>query len=216
MNQKKTQFEILRTRTRPHTPVISIITTVYDRKECLERCIRSVQSLRFTDYEHIIVADCPPRTVQADLARMVAQSDRITLVSLTSRRNDWGISPASAGLSLAKGKYVCFLSDDNGYLPHHFDRLVEALETDYQLGFAYSSCLYNGNRILNTSRPDPGQIDLGQPLFRRELFTRYFGGSLPFREFGWDWRVLERFMLEGTRWKHIDDPTFIFRLAKYV
>ena len=134
---------------------------------------------------------------------------------MTTRHNDWGIAPAAAGLSLARGRYVCFLSDDNGYVPTHFGRLVTALESDPGLGFVYSSCLYDGRLTLSASPPRPGRIDLGQPVFRRELFERYFGGGLPFHEFGWDWRMIECLLRQGVRWRHINDATFVFRLAKY-
>ena len=42
-----------------------------------------------------------------------------------------------------------------------------------------------------------GQIHLGQPLFRRDLFDRYLGGTLPFYEYGWDWRMIEIFLRTG-------------------
>jgi glycosyltransferase involved in cell wall biosynthesis len=135
--------------------------------------------------------------------------------SLEQRRSDWGISPASIGLSLARGEYVCFLSDDNGYAPGHFDELVPTLDHDSDLGFVYSSCLYDGKWVLNDSHPAWGKIDLGQPLFRRDLFDRYLGGTLPFYEYGWDWRMIDIFLRNRVQWKHIDRPTFIFRLAKY-
>jgi hypothetical protein len=69
--------------------------------------------------------------------------------------------------------------------------------------------------MLRTSAPTPGKIDLGQPLFRRELFDRYLGGTLPFREFVWDWKMIEAFLQHGVRWRHVDDATFVFRLANY-
>ena len=116
---------------------------------------------------------------------------------------------------MARGKYVCFLSDDNGYKPTHFNRLVQTLEGDPGLGFVYSSCLYDGRLTLSAAVPRPGRIDLGQPLFRRELFDKYLGGTLPFREYGWDWRMIERFMRYGVRWQHLNEDTFLFRLAKY-
>lgn len=185
--------EVVRHSTRVRTPAVSILT-VYDRVECLKRSVRSVQELRFTDYEQIIVADRPPDAVLTKLAAIAAGCNRVTMASLKTRRNDWGITPAAAALSLAKGKYVCFLSDDNGYLSHHFDRLVEALEEDPDLGFAYSLCLYDGRRTLRAPRPEPGEIDLGQPLFRRELFDRSLEDTAPFHQFGWDWRTIERLM----------------------
>lgn len=200
-------------------PEVSIVTTVYNRVACLKRCIESVQALRFDNYEHIIVADAPTASALRRIQSLVKRHDdgrhRLRLAVLHRRANDWGISPATAGLSLARGAYVCFLSDDNGYTPDHFERLVAALRRNPEIGFAYSGCHYGGRGTLNFARPAYNRIDLGQPLFRRELFDLHLGGRLPFDEPAWDWRMIERFMQRGVRWKHIRATTFIFRLAKY-
>jgi hypothetical protein len=201
------------------SPKVSIITTVYDRVDCLDNCIRSVQRLRFQDVEQIIVADAPGDKVIDEIHRLVRNADphqsKISLANLHSRRNDWGISPASAGLSMATGSYVCFLSDDNGYAPTHFDPLVDFLDRNPSFGFAYSSCLYAGRRVLDSPFPRACQIDLGQPLFRSELFNPFKGSKLPFNEFAWDWRMINYFMRKKVRWKHVDEKSFIFRLAEY-
>jgi len=200
-------------------PAVSIITTVYDRVSCLEACLQSVRALTFQSYEHILVGDAPPLPIIAQLRALIESNydgrQRLRFVSLRTRANDWGMSPASAGLSLATGKYVCFLSDDNGYEPEHFERLVSALDADPGLGFAYSGCLYDGRVTLNHAPPSYGRIDLGQPLFRRKLFERHFNGKLPFRELAWDWKMIQHFLQNRVRWKHIAEATFIFRLAKY-
>jgi hypothetical protein len=75
--------------------------------------------------------------------------------------------------------------------------------------------LYGGRLVLNSSVPRPGRIDLGQHLFRRELFNVHLDGRIPFHEFGWDWRVMEHFIKNGVRWRHLNQATFIFRLARY-
>jgi hypothetical protein len=200
-------------------PVVSIVTTVYNRVACLKRCIESVQALRFENYEHIIVADSPSpsalKKIQALVKRLDDGRHRLRLAVLHQRANDWGITPASAGLSLAAGTYVSFLSDDNGYTPDHFERLVAALRKNPDVGFAYSGCHYGGRGTLSFAPPAYNQIDLGQPLFRRELFNRHLGGTLPFDEPAWDWRMIGFFMNKGVRWKHVRATTFIFRLAKY-
>lgn len=200
-------------------PVVSIVTTVYDRVSCLDACLRSVGGLKFDAYEHIVVADGPSAPVLSQIRSVIEEHadgrHPLRLASLRSRSNNWGIAPASLGLSLSSGKYVCFLSDDNGYKPEHFDSLLAALEADPGLGFVYSGCLYDGRLTLNFAPPAFGRIDLGQPLFRRELFDRYFGGTLPFKDLAWDWRLIERLLANRVRWKHISNPTFIFRLAKY-
>jgi hypothetical protein len=199
------------------TPRLSIVTTVYDRTECLRQCIASVQRLAFRDYEHLIVADHPPAEVLERIQTIVdcANDARIGLFNLRQRRNDWGIAPAAAGLRRARGEYLCFLSDDNGYTPDHVDTLMRVLDREPMLGFAYSSCQYDGRLVLNHPVPRPGRIDLGQPMFRRELFELYLDDGLPFDMMAWDWHLVDTLMRRGVRWRHVDRQSFIFRLAKY-
>lgn len=211
------EYEMLYDFKTPFAPVVSIVTTVYDRVECLRNCLRSVQRSTFNNYEHIIVSDAPPREIIAGIREIVENEDngKICYANLRQRYNNWGIAPAAVGLGLARGEYIGFLSDDNGYTPDHVTTLVEVLEKDPGLGFAYSSCLYAGQGVLNAPIPRPGRIDLGQPLFRRELFQKYLQNSLPFNILAWDWQMIDFFMRKGVRWKHIDKPSFLFRLAQY-
>jgi GT2 family glycosyltransferase/spore maturation protein CgeB len=210
-------YELLRDSQKLTTPLVSIITTVYDRVECLEQCIRSVKNQTFQKYEHIIVADSPSEDVIEQIMDVLEQEDagHIEFANLKKRFNNWGIAPASVGILLSRGRYICFLSDDNGYTPDHIENLTKVLEEKPHLGFAYSSCWYDGRLTLKSPEPRLGQIDLGQPMFRRELFKLYFQDVLPFKEYSWDWRMIHYFMKEGIKWKYINKPTFIFKLAKY-
>ncbi len=196
---------------------VSIVTTVYDRTPCLLRCVESVRRLTFRDYEHIIVSDCPPSDVVGRIRAIAAEprDERIGYINLARRHHNWGIAPAAAGLRRARGEYLCFLSDDNGYTPDHIDNLVRVLDQEPDLGFAYSSCLYDGRRELRHPTPKPARIDLGQPLFRRELFQLHLGDDLPFDMMAWDWHLIATLMARGVRWKHVDKASFVFRLAKY-
>jgi Glycosyl transferase family 2 len=198
-------------------PRVSIVTTVYDRVECLADCIRSVRRLEYTDYEHVIVSDCPPPAVVDRIAELVRGTcdPRISYTNLPTRYNNWGIAPAAVGLRQARGRYVCFLSDDNGYTPDHVGMLVGELDTDRSLGFVYSSCRYAGIMTLRHPHPAPGRIDLGQPLFRRELFTAHLSDDLPFQMIAWDWAMIDTFLKRGVRCKHIDVASFIFRMTQY-
>jgi hypothetical protein len=200
-------------------PLLSVITTVYDRVECLEHCLRTMKALHFQDYEQIVVADCPPESALKQLLAISEEHDhnhgKLLFANLDRRFDNWGITPASVGLNLARGKYICFLSDDNGYTPDHVGPLIDALDKDSKLGFVYSSCLYDGRFTLQSATPRFGRIDLGQPLFRKELFDVYLDGTLPFTEAAWDWRMIQTLVRKGVRWRHLNRPTFIFRLAKY-
>ena len=198
-------------------PRVSIVTTVYDRLDCLRQCIASVRRLHFGDHEHLIVSDAPPPDVVQRIAGIVqaAGDPRLAYVNLAQRHNNWGIAPAAAGLRRARGEYLCFLSDDNGYQPGHVGTLVAVLDRQPGLGFAYSSCHYAGRTVLRHPVPRAARIDLGQPMFRRDLFERHFNDDLPFNEMAWDWRLIEALMQRHVRWQHVDQPSFIFRLAMY-
>ena len=208
-------YTVLHTTAVNDPPLVSIITTVYDRISLLAACLRSVRELQFRDFEHIIVSDHPPPPVVDGLVTLVrtAANDGATYANLSERANNWGIAPASVGLYLARGRYVCFLSDDNGYTPDHFEPLVKVLDENDDIAFAYSSCQYAGRLVLRNSTPLPGGIDLGQPLFRKEIFDRYMPGKLPFDMMAWDWYMIETFMRHGLKWRHVDRASFLFRLA---
>ncbi|GAX60134.1 glycosyltransferases [Candidatus Scalindua japonica] len=210
-------YKILYDSNNKINPIVSIVTTVYDRISCLKDCIKSVKNLSFTDYEHIVVADSPPEELAKKIKNLIKQEDvgSMKFVNLTKRYNNWGIAPATIGLQLARGKYICFLSDDNGYNPDHLDDLVEILEKNPDIGFAYSSCKYAGRKILNSPIPKLLNIDLGQPLFRKDLFNIYLRNTIPFNNLCWDWYMIEAFIKRGVRWQHVDKESFIFKLDKY-
>src|SRR5262249_36053813 len=174
------KYRLLHNAERHQAPIVSIITTVYDRVNSLADCLKSVQQLRYRNFEHIIVSDHPPEPVVRCIQTLVKAeaTNASTYADLNERANNWGIAPASVGLHLVRGRYVCFLSDDNGYSPDHFDQLVNVLDQNSDIAFAYSSCQYGGRLVLRNPTPLPGGIDLGQPLFRKEIFDRYLPGRL--------------------------------------
>lgn len=200
------------------SPRVSIVTTVYDRVDCLERCLRMMARSHYQDFEQIVVSDCPPAQTVREIEAVVTQARtrvQVTHHTLPERRNDWGMTPAYVGLRLALGEFVCFLSDDNAYLPDHLGPLVTLLDQHPGVGFVYSSCHYAGRTVLRDKVPRGARIDLGQPLFRTKLLLDTFPQGFPFNEFAWDWRLIAALMERGVTWKHRDVLSFVFRLAAY-
>lgn len=199
-------------------PRVSIVTTVYDRVACLDRCLRAMAHNTYTDVEQLVVSDCPPPDIQDQIRHVVGSADprlRVQHYNLPERHNDWGMTPAWVGVTQALGDYVCFLSDDNAYLPDHFTPLVALLDQHPALGFVYSSCLYAGRTKLRQAPPMGSRIDLGQPLFRRQVLLDAFPRGFPWHEFAWDWRLISALMARGVTWRHHDALSFVFRLASY-
>jgi glycosyltransferase involved in cell wall biosynthesis len=198
------------------TPRVTVVTTVYDRVACLARCLRAQTHSQYENYEQVVVSDAPGAEVEQQIDALVQQAGpRVRYLRQPRRANDWGMTPAWAGVQAARGEFVCFLSDDNAYLPEHLAPLVAMLDNEPALGFAYSSCLYDGRFTLNNATPVGSKIDLGQPLFRRQVLLDTFPTGLPYREFAWDWRMIDGVMQRGARWRHLNRATFLFRLAKY-
>ncbi|MBI4178980.1 glycosyltransferase family 2 protein [bacterium] len=198
-------------------PLLSIVTTVYDRADCLLSCVESVRNLHVRDYEHLIVADHPPSDAFARLESVVsaAHDPRCILFNLPERFNNFGIAPAEFGVRKAGGKYLAFLDDDNAFLPHHFDALIDSLDRNLDLGFVFGVGLWNNERILNDPVPAKGGIDLGQALFRRDLFRSLLNDSLNYSGYEWDWDLIHELMSRGVRYRFIDQETFVFRLKSY-
>ena len=55
-------------------PLVSVLTTVYNRAHFLEECIQSLQRSKFENYEHIIVDDASTDDSVA-IARRYAAED---------------------------------------------------------------------------------------------------------------------------------------------
>lgn len=199
------------------TPRVTIVTTVYDRMACLARCLRATALSTLEAREQLVVSDAPGPSLEVTIDGLVAATGdrRVRHLRRQTRANDWGMSPAADGLRAATGEFVCFLSDDNAYLPDHFTPLLAALDADPDLGFVYTSCQYAAMRELRAAPPTACHIDLGQPLFRTAVLRAAFPRGFPYHEFAWDWQVIHALLGRGVRWRHVDIPSFIFRLAAY-
>lgn len=212
-----TTWEILFQRNPFPAPMVTVVTTVYDRVNCLARCLGTVARLTFKDLEQIVVSDGPPVVIR-DQIKAVSKASKVPLLTyanLKTRTNNYGVGPTEVGMQLAKGKYVAFLSDDNGYFPNHFEPLVTFLEANPEVGFVYCSCFYNRSTILCSPKLTPGDIDLGQALFRRDVLQEDLGFKVPVFTHGWDYEMMKYLHEKGVAYKHIDNLTFIFRLAQY-
>ncbi len=91
------------------TPLVSIVTTVYDRTAFLAQAVDSVRRQSVSDWEHIIVEDAGP----VDARRVLGGASDPRIRFLRAERN-LGVSGArNLGIGAAAGQYVAFLDDDD-------------------------------------------------------------------------------------------------------
>jgi GT2 family glycosyltransferase/thioredoxin-like negative regulator of GroEL len=110
----------------PGEPLVSVVMPTFERREWLERAVKSVLAQTYRNVELIVVNDGGAPV--DDLLRALDARRQITSVRLARNRNR--SAARNAGLALARGTYVAYLDDDDWYLPRHIELLVRRLEED--------------------------------------------------------------------------------------
>ena len=106
-------------------PVISIITSVYDAKECLPACIQSVLNQTFTDFELILVEDGSPNGCGEVCDEWAKKDSRIRVIH---KPNGGPASASNAGLAAATGDYIGFVDSDDLIEPTLYETLYSAIK----------------------------------------------------------------------------------------
>ncbi len=110
-------------------PWFSIILPVYNVEGYLARCVKSVQTQSFADFEMILVDDGSTDSSAELCDRLAQEYGNITVLH---KPNGGLASARNAGLSVAKGNYIWWVDSDDWIQPG-------ALETLYQVTAAQAS-----------------------------------------------------------------------------
>lgn len=105
---------------------VTVIMVTYDRPRLLRRALESVarQTMPFDRFEVVLVNDAGP-----DPTRVVDEFREGLGIRLVNHPYNTGIAGAlQTGVSEARGRYVCFLADDDLYYPRHVEALYERAE----------------------------------------------------------------------------------------
>ncbi len=117
------------------SPMVSIVTPVYNRARFIGKAIESVQKNTFTDWEYIIVDNGSTDGTQEVIQGYIESDNRIKLLE----NNDNVIALAlNLGVRMAHGKYISQLDSDDEYLPHTMQSMANALESNPTWGIAIS------------------------------------------------------------------------------
>ena len=103
--------------------LFSVIVPIYNIEKYLKRCIDSVISQSFTDYELILVDDGSPDNCPRICDEYAENDSRIKVIH---KPNGGLVSARQAGISVATGDYVFHLDGDDAILP-------DALESAYEI-----------------------------------------------------------------------------------
>ncbi|MFI5150569.1 MAG: glycosyltransferase family 2 protein [Bacteroidia bacterium] len=95
-------------------PFFTVVLTTYNRKLLLAQAIQSVLNQTYMDFELLVIDDGSDDGTGDSVSEY--RDKRFNYV----RQDNKGAGSArNKGISLAKGRYLCFLDDDDTFLPNH-------------------------------------------------------------------------------------------------
>lgn len=200
--------------------MISCITTTYKRPKLLKRAIESVLKQTYEDWELIVVHDGPADEETTKLMRAYEDADdRIKMIELFENHGNH-TKPKNHGILESGGEYICYLDDDNEYLP----TFMETLKLELEL--SQVDAVYGLERIFTDEKDTRGQeaisfpfnpqwlifrsyIDTNAVLHKREAVFQVGGWDETLPRFA-DWNLFVRMAKAGLKFKQV--PIF---LTKY-
>lgn len=133
-------------------PLVSVIVRTKDRPHMLEQALQSIAQQTYPFIEIVVVNDggCDVNGVTAVVERCVSALKLEQLPKSVGRT-----AAANRGLELASGDYICFLDDDDYWLPNHLEGLVSLLEEES------ATVVYSGTKVVKVCT-DKEQHDISE------------------------------------------------------
>lgn len=106
-------------------PLITIIVPVYNTREYLSRCVRSLQGQTYKNLE-ILLVDDGSTDGSGELCDSFAEEDR--RIRVLHKKNGGSSSARNLGISRAGGEYIGFADSDDYVDADMYEKLAEAVE----------------------------------------------------------------------------------------
>ena len=119
---------------------VSVIIPTKNRNEFLQRAIDSVAAQEYGSLEVCIVDNNDDPALSSAVAQMVEryrQAHPQTEWTYLTSRQPYASGVKNDGMRLAKGRFICFLDDDDQLLPDSITGRAERMEADPELAMLY-------------------------------------------------------------------------------
>ena len=166
---------------------LSIIVPVYKTEKTLERCVRSILSQDFGDFELLLIDDGSPDRGGALADSMAHEDARIKVF----HKENGGLSDArNYGLDRCRGEYITFADSDDELAPGTLGKLMGIIDSNP----GYDMLEYPV--LERPGRPDEHLFDPGDKVYGSALdWLAAFG-----LEHSWAWnKIYKRHMFDGVR-----------------
>lgn len=164
-------------------PIVTVITSTYNRSQVLRLALESVINQHFRDFEALVIGDGCTDDSEAVVASF--GDPRLRWLNLPENSGSQS-TPNNVGLRLARGRYVAFLSHDDLWLPWHLSGLVDFI-TESRADLVHSLMAFVGpNGVRYGLGPPRGDVPYSEHgfspsswLHRRDLVAACGGWAQP-------------------------------------
>lgn len=134
------------------SPEISVIMPVYNGEIWLKKSIESVLNQEFNDFEFIIINDGSTDN-SYEIVNYYASSDR--RIKLFNNKNSGSGLSLNFGISVANGKYVCFIDQDDEYRSDYLLKMHQSItKYDCDISFCYAHFIdENSEKLYSVDYP---------------------------------------------------------------
>lgn len=155
------------------TPLVSIITPVYNGASFLSECIDSVLKQTYQNWEYLIVDNCSTDGTAAIIRGYMERDPRIRV--LTNDRTVDVIANHNIAFARIAGDsvYCKLVQADDWMFPECLERMVQAAESSPSVGIVGSYCLA-GRRVRCDGLPYPSPVIPGMELGRMTLLGKIY------------------------------------------
>jgi glycosyltransferase involved in cell wall biosynthesis len=193
------------------TPLVSVVTPTIPRPKLLtERCIPSVWEQTYRPLEHLIVFDGPDADARLRLGALGYTPHGVTGRRLVECGQRWGgvaHAPRAAGAWLAAGDWICYLDDDNTYLPGHVEAMVAEAERA-RVPLVCTAWRMPDGATWGWAPPGTNRTDSSSFLHHRGLLK--VSSWQPADGYAADGALIDRWLAAGVGWSFLEEPTMVY------
>lgn len=152
------------------SPLVSIITVVYNGEAFIEQTIKSVVAQTYSNIEYIVIDGG-----STDKTLEIVERYKSSISKVVSEKDSGIYNAMNKGLKLATGQIIALLNADDYYYPETIELVVKQFEqnnADVVYGDLTKLRVLNGQEYLKDLKPDIRLMEKTMPIFHPSTFIK--------------------------------------------
>ena len=177
-------------------PFISIILTTHNRPSLLIRALTSILKQNFQDYEIILCSDESSVETKKIATSLLRANDSFLCVPGIKGPSE----SRNLGVRVARGRWICFLDDDDTFVDTFFIKAVEYLKDLNKIYYFHYIKLFENRKdgsAVEVERQEVTQLNLTKEML-------YIGNSIPINTLIISSDIAKRFEFDSNLETHED------------